>query len=115
MTNEQKYKTTDERIRAFWRFCKGQGKRERGCLGCPTKGIPSYREKCALAWLALEAEEEKPLHCPFCGGDNIDIFETDFGQNEEPYQFAVKCKSCGALVSAEDKNEAIAAWNRRAK
>ena len=53
--------------------------------------------------------------CPFCGGDNIDIFETDFGRSEEPYQFAVKCKSCGALVSAEDKDNAIAAWNRRAK
>lgn len=37
------------------------------------------------------------------------------GGNEEPYQFAVKCKSCGALVSAEEKVDAIAAWNRRAK
>lgn len=113
MTNEQKYKTTDERMRAFWRFCKGQEKKN-GCLGCPTKGVPPYREKCALTWLALEAEEEL-LSCPFCGGDNIDIFETDFGRSEEPYQFAVKCKSCGALVSAEDKDNAIAAWNRRAK
>ena len=116
MTNEQKYKTTDERIRAFWRFCKEHGQKgKHGCLGCPAKGLPTYREKCALTWLAFEVEEEKPLACPFCGGDSIDIFETDFGRSEEPYQFAVKCKSCGALVSAEDKDDAIAAWTRRAK
>ena len=71
-------------------------------------------DRCILNWLTLEAEEEL-LSCPFCEGDNIDVFETDFGQAEEPYQFAVKCKSCGALVSAENKADAIAAWNRRAK
>ena len=67
-----------------------------------------------MDWLALEAEETL-LPCPFCGEDNINIFETDFGQSEEPYQFAVECKSCGALVSAEDKDAAVAAWNRRVK
>lgn len=111
MTNEQKYKTPEERAEAYTEFCVSKKCDECECAKHGHKGI----SLCEFRWLTLEAEEEKPLPCPFCGGDNIDIFETDFGQSEEPYQFAVKCKSCGALVSAEDKAEAIAAWNRRAK
>lgn len=107
MTNEEKYKTPQGRTSAFTRFCS-----ERNCRECQCRGGGA---NCRFAWLALEAEEEKPIPCPFCGGDNIDIFETDFGRSEDPYQFAVKCHSCGALVSAEDKGEAIAAWNRRVK
>lgn len=111
MTNEQKYKTPEERAEAFGEFCES-----RECNKCECS---KYGEEdislCKFRWLTLKAEEGKPLPCPFCGWDSIDIFETDFGQSEEPYQFAVKCKSCGALVSAEDKDDAIAAWNRRVK
>lgn len=109
MTNEQKYKTTDERMRAFWRFCKGQEKKN-GCLGCPTKGVPPYREKCALTWLALEAEEEL-LSCPFCGGNAESQFVPSFRNS-----YFVRCKICLSSIRGYDtKDKAIAAWNRRAK
>lgn len=109
MTNEQKFKTPEERTSAFGKFCRFPY-----CCDCQAKnGGPN--KTCVFNWLALEAEEENPKNCPFCGSDNIDIFETDFGRSEEPYQFAVKCKSCGALVSNEEKGDAIAAWNRRVK
>lgn len=111
MTNEQRYKTPEERAEAFSMFCISRKCDDCACAKQGKKGI----SLCEFRWLALEAEEEKPLACPFCGCDSIDIFETDFGRSEEPYQFVVKCLSCGALVSAEDKAEAIAAWNRRVK
>jgi len=112
MKNSEKYKTVEERASAFKRFCDDMHKKH---ISGPCPSCPAFGNQCAFRWLDLEAEEEKPQPCPFCGWDSIDIFETDFGQNEEPYQFAVKCKSCGALVSAEDKDDAIAAWNRRVK
>lgn len=110
MTNGEKYKTPEERADAFGEFCE-----PRVCNECEcSKRGKKDTSLCEFMWLTLEAKE-RILACPFCGRDSIDIFETDFGQNEEPYQFAVKCKSCGALVSAGDKDDAIAAWNRRAK
>lgn len=114
MTNEEKYKTPEERQEAFEAFCESQCHDNMPCSKCCKLRNYKGKASCEYLWLTLEAEEE-PLACPFCGGDNIDIFETDFGQYDEPYQFAVKCKSCGALVSAKDKDDAIAAWNRRAK
>lgn len=115
MTNEEKYKTPEDRLAAFREYCDRHREKFNGCTigNCPLRTTST--RACQFFWLALEAEEEKPIPCPFCGESNIDIFETDFGRSEEPYQFAVKCKSCGALVSAEDKNAAIATWNRRAK
>ena len=115
MTNEQKYKTTGERIRAFGRFCKGQEKKS-GCLGCPTGRVPTYREQCALAWLALEAEEEKPLTCPFCGSVDIKVMSLVRPDYVVSSCYVVSCCNCGAVSRAEaTKTDAIAAWNRRAK
>lgn len=109
MTNEEKYKTTNERMGAFGRFCKGQ-ERKKGCLGCPVGGVPTYREQCALAWLALEAEE-KLLPCPFCGGDAEIEFIPSFRNSH-----FVRCKICLSSVRGYDtKDKAIAVWNRRAK
>lgn len=65
MTNEQKYKTAEERVRAFYEWC-----RKRDCESCELK---SFRKSvgdfliCPMHWLTLEAEEEKPEPCPFCG------------------------------------------------
>lgn len=120
MTNEQKYKTPEERMRAFWRFCKGQEKKN-GCPGCPTKGVPPYREKCALTWLALEAEDEL-LPCPFCGGkakfhEERGTFEVD-GSKLPTVHYEVYCSMCFAQTSSVaggDKNIVIERWNRRAK
>lgn len=116
MTNKEKYKTPKERIEAFHRFCKGIN----CCSACPIGKVPIDKMpmlRCPFAWLALEAEEheDKLLPCPFCSWDSIDVFATDFGRSEDPCQFVVKCLSCGACVSAEDRGAAIAAWNRRVK
>lgn len=115
MTNEEKYKTAEKRFAAFMEYCDRHRKKFNGCTigNCPLRTTST--RACQFLWLSLEAEEEKPIPCPHCGGDSIDIFETDFGRSEEPYQFAVKCCSCGALISAEDKDSAISAWNRRVK
>lgn len=115
MTNEEKFKTPEERTKAFETFCEFQRHDNMPCSKCCE--IRNYKGEasCEYIWLALEAEEEKPLPCPFCGGSDIDIYETDFGRADDPYQFAVQCRSCKALVSNEGKDDAIAAWNRRAK
>lgn len=103
MTNEQKFKTPEERNEAFSRFCVGVS----GCSVCPLgKTLPT---RCHFAWLALEAEEEKPLPCPFCGSEAQVVITA-------PKGMYVHCKECGAFVAAfSTKAEAIAAWNRRAK
>ena len=55
------------------------------------------------------SEQLKP--CPFCGGADI-----------RPFDNSVVCNSCSAsgpdlghCVGAECRNDAIAAWNRRAE
>lgn len=102
MTNEQKYKTTEERNEAFHRFCKSVN----DCSICPVSKAP-YR-RCTFAWLALEAEEEKPDACPCCGGEARIARGTDWAR--------VVCQSCRLGTEAErTPSEAIAKWNRRAK
>jgi len=104
MTNEEKYKTPEERDKAFRRFCD-----ERLCNPeCPCNTIDA---NCRFIWLTLEAEEN-PLPCPFCGGEA----EIDSAIHHGSYYYFVKCKNChmssmGCLM----KDEAIAAWNRRMK
>ena len=104
MTNEEKYKTPQERDRAFVRFCT-----ERGCKECQCRRGGA---NCHYVWLALEAEEEKPLPCPFCGGEA----EIDSAIHFGSYYYFVKCKICHmSSMSCLIKDEAIAAWNRRVK
>lgn len=96
MTNEQKYKTTLERVNAY----------------CASKGLSPCTVGYALAvdyfgWLAIEAEDEKPAPCPFCGGET------------RPVHFAgvsfVKCDCGYTSPVAETEDAAIAAHNRVAK
>lgn len=52
MTNEEKYRTQEERTEAYRDFCMNHD-----CSGCPAnkdKKIP-----CNFTWLTLEAEEEE--------------------------------------------------------
>ena len=109
MTNEEKYKTTEERAAAFRRYCDRYMGKFNGCAtgNCPLR-TPSLRA-CQFAWLALEAEEEMPLACPFCGGEAKTVL---LGVKE----FAVHCYGCSVETDAyTTEADAIAAWNRRAK
>lgn len=60
MKNSEKYKTAEARGKAFRRSC-AVTKLTKQCedaLSCT---------ECQFAWLDLEAEEENPLPCPYCG------------------------------------------------
>lgn len=60
MTNEEKYKTIDERAKAYMEFC---GKRS--CERCEVNVDEGRISECKFRWLALEAEDEKSEPCPF--------------------------------------------------
>lgn len=109
MTNEEKYKTPEERAAAFRGYCDRHMGKFNGCTtgNCPLR-TTSLRA-CQFAWLSLEAEEEKPLACPFCG----DSCAPECVSCRLHY---VHCRRCGATTKTFDtKAEAIAAWNRRAE
>lgn len=107
MTNEEKYKTPEERHEAFGRFCREYHNCGKGCNNCPAS---SKRGGCRFAWLALEAEEEL-LPCPFCGGEAESQSIPSFRNSH-----FVRCKICLSSVRGYDtKDNAIAAWNRRSR
>ena len=58
---------------------------------------------------------DKVKPCPFCGGNDIDYYETDFGRADEPFYYIVKCKDCNAHIFAEsgELEDAITLWNKR--
>lgn len=106
MTNEEKYKTAKERGDAFLKFCNSHS-----CGDCAIHKMNEPKDPCAFIWLALEAEE-KPLPCPFCGGET----EVDSAIHYGSYYYFVQCKICHmSSISCLMKDEAIAAWNRRVK
>lgn len=106
MTNEQKYKTPEERAEAFLKFCTPQKCDECECTKLGKMGL----SLCEFRWLALEAEEEL-LPCPFCGGD-AEIESIPSFRNSN----FVRCKICLSSIRGYDtKDKAVAAWNRRAK
>ena len=110
MTNEQKYKTTEERIKAFDDFCKGQGDRCNHCEIARKRLSISRRSECVVYWLALEAEEEKPEPCFYCGNKYLAI--TKDGNN----LWSVSCTAC--LYESRhhaDRDTAISAHNRMAR
>ena len=90
MTNEQKFTNAEERNAAY-----------RAYITDFTKPIIGQFE-----WLALEAEEEKPEPCFFCGGE----CRTVVNQYED---HVVRCDNC-CYCSREfnSDSEAIAAHNR---
>jgi len=105
MTNGEKYKTVKERTEAFDAFCDSHSSK---CEGCPLEKAcddDSY----AFAWLELEAEDEKPLPCPFCGGGVV--IQSGRLECTRP------CCGYGIRVGSNYRNadEAIAAHNRVAR
>lgn len=99
-TNEQRYRTAEERVNAFMVH-----RSYKAAL------IKSIVNKFAH-WLALEADEEKPENCPFCGKSCTAHKGIDMVR---PH---VSCDNdwCG-YKSAEEPTipEAIAAHNRVAR
>jgi Lar family restriction alleviation protein len=106
MTNGEKFKTAEERAKAFDNYCISQ---KSGCNKCPLNKYAG--DACRFKWLELEAKEEL-LPCPFCGGtpvmaDNIETMRS--------LSYFVWC-ACGArFASALSVSAAAEMWNRRAK
>ncbi len=57
-------------------------------------------------------DELKP--CPFCGGNDIQIDEMESFWDKNETSWRVLCINCIAETAGDTKEQAIAAWNRRA-
>ena len=102
MLNQDKYKTAKERVKAFLT------QRE-------VSSIATVIANEFAHWLALEAEEEKPEPCPFCGGEtHINLGHLRAGV----LHYWVDCISPECMYRSAhytDKDAAIAAHNRVAR
>ena len=108
LTNEQKFRTAEERARAFGEFCE-KWEVCRDCKArCGRNESRIFTSECMAHWLALEAEEEKPEPCFYCGGDTTVC--------EHSPHFDVECEHCG-YVSAlcSSRSRAIDKHNRVAR
>lgn len=98
MNNEQKYKTPEERKLMFDIFCNTRLCEFCQCNADVIKKTESERNtKCKPKWLALEAEEKKPLPC-----STVCVVETVFTKNGEPiatWNRSVKGKTQNASTS----------------
>ena len=115
-TNEQKYKTAEERVKAFGEFCKNEFCNQCNHLDCKLHKQGSAILHCYDGWLALEAEEEKPENCPFCGKNFVSVINHKAHPNKcavECYNREDDCCYRGPFKSTEA--EAIAAHNRVAR
>lgn len=100
MTNEEKYKTPEERAKAFDKYCGNHELCVDDCLSGRTHAC----NVCHFKWLALDVEEEKPMPCPFCGGETVKARKLG--------GVVVECR-CGYHTMVCDTTEmAIAAHNR---
>lgn len=108
MTNEERFRAVDERIKAFVMFCHEQ----KCCASCPVNDGVAALHNCRFRWLALEAEEEKPMNCPFCGGET----HSNLGHlRAGVVHYWVDCISPVCMYRSAhytDKEAAIAAHNR---
>lgn len=103
MTNEMRYKTTQERAEAFEKFCEGKNFKNLN-----RKSISDY----VFAWLDLEAKVDKPLPCPCCGGDAEVYYIDEVAQ--ELGEANVQCKHCFLMTpDCDSDTEAIRRWNAR--
>ena len=111
MTNAEKYLTADERAKAFSLYCNGQD-----ISRCPDdRRIACVHRcvECALRWLDMEAKEEKPLPCPFCGSNTV---VTSYVTVRHVDNHLVECTNCQYRSEEKfDRDCAIAAHNRVAR
>jgi Lar family restriction alleviation protein len=104
MTNGEKIRTVEERIKHFNGFCT-----TRKCNICKCTGKGTSILRCAFEWLELEYKEELNP-CPFCGGESVVISSIHEGCEYHH----VECKKChGSSIGTILADESIAAWNRR--
>jgi Lar family restriction alleviation protein len=98
MTNGEKFKTAEERRKAYDKYCEE----------CKKEGFVLHN---VLDWLDLEYKAELKL-CPFCGTEARLISGT-----EDHYVVCRNADCAAALVarSFSSEEEAIDAWNRRAR
>lgn len=103
MKNEEKYKTAEEREKAYKEFCNNN----EDCGHCKANGY----NHCHFIWLELEADEEqKMLPCPICG---CKVFGVKSTTDDE---FKIKCNKCSYMSKTyTTASEAIAAHNREAE
>lgn len=103
MTNEQKYKTAEERFNAFHKKCGSCG-----VTICDRIKVIN----CLNNWLALKAEE-KPEPCPFCGKEVIVGFSENIHKEKYRQVWCSDGERCGyECVMKKTEEEAIAAHNR---
>lgn len=99
MTNEQKLKTVEERVKAFL------ANREMSSIAALIANEFAH-------WLALEAEDEQPENCPFCGGET----QSNLGHiRVGDIHYWVECISPYCMYRSAhytDNKVAIAAHNR---
>ena len=98
LTNEQKYKTAEERKVAYKAYIEDF-----------TQPIIGQFE-----WLALEAEyEKKPKPCPFCGKEVVVGFSENIHKAKYRQVWCSDGERCGyECVMKKTEEEAIAAHNR---
>lgn len=110
MTNEEKFKTPEERLNAFNMYCG-----DRACINCQLDKIPYAinGRVCMSRWLALEADEEEPIPCPCCGAE---VHTVHVERPSECCGYKVVCERCGLQTGLEETlGDAVALWNRRVK
>ena len=108
MKNGEKYKTVEERIENYDKFCA-----QYTCDSCPIGGVDKVVPDCKFRWLELKAEEEKPMPCPFCGKE---VHIEDSCTDEHPDDlFYIDCDNPDCYYSSgmmKGRDGAIAAHNR---
>lgn len=105
-TNEQKYKTAEERVNAFSAWCS-----RKSCDNCEFDNVTHdcTGAGCQFHWLTLEAEEEKLEPCPECNS-KCELMESSIGD------FFVGCSQCYYRIGGKKMEAAaIAAHNRVAR
>ena len=108
LTNEQKYKTAEERVKAFGEFCE-RNVCDKSCAALGTRNPNEVMTSdCMAYWLALESEEEKPEPCPFCGGKMQLMLE----QNNDTH--CLVCNGgCGYTTGAYASEVEAISWHNR--
>ena len=112
MTNSERYKTAEERVRAFGKWHEKY---------CGMRGVCAKDDVCAhtvFHWLDMEAEEEKIENCPYCGGSCL-VSNGAVGTYSVFGKYRVFCeKNLSCMYSSgayTTEHEAIDAHNRVAR